>query len=267
MVPLPVHDMIIATWNVNSLNVRLPQVLDWLSNPQGGAAVDVLCLQETKLTDDKFPQQAFADAGWHCAFVGQKTYNGVALIARHPITDVILNNPLFPDEQKRLISGVVNGVRVISAYVVNGQALDSDKFVYKMAWLDGLRAHLAEMLTRPEPLVLAGDFNIAPTDADVHDPAAWEGMVLVSPQERAQFERLIALGLCDTFRQFEQAPRAFTWWDYRNLGFRMNKGLRIDHVLASTALAARCQRAWIDKAPRKNQQPSDHTPVLAQFEV
>jgi exodeoxyribonuclease III len=260
--------VIVASWNVNSLTVRLPQVLNWLAAPEGGAAVDVLCLQELKLTDDKFPVAAFADAGYQVVFAGQKTYNGVALISRHAIENVVRNNPLFEDEQRRLIAGTVAGVRVICGYFPNGQAVGSDKYAYKLSWLDALHRYVGDELVRSPKLVLAGDYNIAPKDQDVHDPAAWEGMVHVSPAERERYFRLInELKFTDTYRQFEQPPRTFSWWDYRNLAFRKNQGLRIDLILASESLAPHCKRAWIDKMPRKNEQPSDHTPVLAEFDV
>jgi exodeoxyribonuclease-3 len=255
--------MQIASWNVNSLNVRAPQVLAWLAtNP-----VDVLCLQELKITDDKFPVQAFADAGYHSVFTGQKTYNGVALLSRTPASDVMMNNPRFEDEHRRLITGTVNGVRVICAYFPNGQAPDSDKFAYKMRWLDALGDWLGETLTHYPRTVLAGDFNIAPADADVCDPVAWKDQIHCTPQEREKYAMLIGHGMVDTFRMFEQPPKLYSWWDYRNLAFRRNQGLRIDLVLASKLLAEKCTRAWIDKTPRKNEQPSDHAPVIAQFDL
>jgi exodeoxyribonuclease III len=255
--------MQIASWNVNSLNVRAPQVLAWLAtNP-----VDVLCVQELKITDDKFPVQAFADAGYHSVFTGQKTYNGVALLSRTPASDAMMNNPRFEDEHRRLITGTVNGVRVICAYFPNGQAPDSDKFAYKMRWLDALGDWLGETLTQYPRTVLAGDFNIAPADADVCDPVAWKDQIHCTPQEREKYAMLIGHGMVDTFRMFEQPPKLYSWWDYRNLAFRRNQGLRIDLVLASKLLAEKCTRAWIDKTPRKNEQPSDHAPVIAQFDL
>lgn len=251
--------MKLATWNVNSLKVRLPQVLQWLAdNP-----VDVLCLQETKLTDDKFPVNEIEAAGYQVAFTGQKTYNGVAILSRHPMTDVLKGNPHFEDEQQRLITATIDGVRVICAYVPNGQALDSDKYGYKLRWLEGLQRWLAEELAGHEQLALLGDYNIAPEDRDVHDPAAWQGSVLVSPPEREAFNRLLAMSLKDAFRLFEQPDKLFSWWDYRQMAFRRNMGLRIDHILLSPALAARCSACIIDKVPRKWEQPSDHTPVIA----
>ena len=250
--------MKLATWNVNSLTIRLPQVLDWLAaNP-----VDALVLQETKMTDDKFPTMEIGAAGYQVQWFGQKTYNGVALISREPALDVVKNITGYADEQARVIAGTVAGVRVIGAYFPNGQALDSDKFVYKMAWLDGLRAWLANELKTHEKLVLMGDFNIAPEDRDVHDPAAWVGMTHVSPQERAHFQALLDLGMVDAFRLFEQAPKSFSWWDYRNLGFQKNKGLRIDHILVSSALKPNVVACMVDRQMRKNERPSDHAPVV-----
>ena len=250
--------MQIATWNVNSLAVRLPQLLAWLqANP-----VDALVLQETKLTDDKFPCAEIEAAGYQVSFHGQKTYNGVALLSRAEHDDVVMNIPGFADEQARVISGTVNGVRVIGGYFPNGQAPDSEKFVYKMAWLDALRAFVEQQLAQYPELVLLGDYNIAPEDRDVYDPVAWAGQIHCTPEERAQFQQLIQLGLTDAFRLFEQAPKSWSWWDYRNLAFRKNQGLRIDHILVSEALKGRVTACVIDKAPRKNERPSDHAPVI-----
>lgn len=255
--------MKIATWNVNSLKVRLPQVLQWLQeNP-----VDVLGLQETKITDDKFPIAELAAAGYQAAFSGQKTYNGVAILARHPITEVVKNNPHFEDGQQRLLAATVAGVRVVCAYVPNGQAIDSDKYQYKLAWLDSLHAWLAEECKAHPQLALVGDYNIAPEDRDVHDPVAWQGSVLVSEPERAAFRRLVELELQDAFRLFDQPEKTFSWWDYRQLGFQLNKGLRIDHILLSPTLAALCRECRIDRAPRKWQQPSDHAPVVVTLDL
>ena len=251
--------MQLVTWNVNSLKVRLPQVLKWLeTNP-----VDVLCIQETKLTDDKFPQAEIEAAGYHVAYTGQKTYNGVAILSRHPISDVQKNNPHFADEQQRLIAATILGMRIICAYVPNGQALDSEKYPYKLSWLAALKIWVAEEMAKHADFAILGDYNIAPADEDVHDPAAWEGMNLVSPPERAALQELINLGLTDSFRQFPQAEKTFTWWDYRQLGFRLNKGVRIDHILLSASLTQRCTSCVVDKIPRKWEQPSDHAPVIA----
>ena len=253
--------MKIASWNVNSLKVRLPQLLDWLSATQP----DVVCLQETKLEDHSFPQQEIEDAGYGVAFSGQKTYNGVALLARHPLGDVTCGNPHFPDPQKRLIAATAQGVRVICAYVPNGQEVGSEKFDYKLAWLAALDKWLGDELAAHPRLALAGDFNIAPDDRDVHDPKAWEGKILCSCPERDAFQRLLARGLKDSFRLFAQAEKSFSWWDYRMLGFPRNLGLRIDHVLLSDPLAERCSAAGIDREMRKRERPSDHAPVWAEL--
>jgi exodeoxyribonuclease-3 len=249
--------MKLASWNVNSLKVRLPHLLDWLAVQQA----DVVCLQETKLEDAHFPHAEIEAAGFHVAFSGQKTYNGVALVARHEIRDVVCGNPCFPDAQKRLIAGTVDGIRVICAYVPNGQAVGSDKYAYKLDWLEGLRLWLAEELRQHERLALCGDFNIAPEDRDVHDPARWAGNILCSAPERAAFQALLDLGLADSFRLFEQPEKSFSWWDYRMLGFQKNQGLRIDHLLLSTPLAKHAIAAGIDRAPRKRERPSDHAPA------
>jgi exodeoxyribonuclease-3 len=247
-----------ATWNVNSLAVRLPQVLDWLAaNP-----VEALVLQETKLTDDKFPYAEIEAAGYAVSFFGQKTYNGVALLSREPHEDVVMNIPGFADEQARVITGTVGGVRVIGGYFPNGQAPDSEKFVYKMAWLQALRDFVQQELAAHPKLILMGDFNLAPEDRDVYDPIAWAGQIHCTPEERAHFQGLIGLGLTDAFRLFEQAAKSWSWWDYRNLAFRKNQGLRIDHILVSEALRGLVQACSIDKLPRKNERPSDHAPVV-----
>ncbi len=250
--------MKLATWNVNSLAVRLPQVLDWLlANP-----VDALVLQETKLTDDKFPHAEIEAAGYAAQWFGQKTYNGVALLSRSGAEAVVRNIPGLADPQARVIAGTVAGVRIIGAYIPNGQAPDSDKFSYKLGWLKALRDYVRSELSRHPQLVLMGDYNIAPEDRDVHDPVAWAGQILCTPQERAHFQGLVGLGLVDAFRLFEQPPKSWSWWDYRNLAFRKNQGLRIDHILVSEALRPRVQACHIDKLPRKNERPSDHAPVV-----
>ncbi|MFO1330457.1 MAG: exodeoxyribonuclease III [Rubrivivax sp.] len=253
--------MKLATWNVNSLSVRLPQVLDWLA----AQAPDVLVLQETKLTDDKFPHAELAAAGWRAAWFGQKTYNGVALLSRDDALDVVRNIPGHDDAQARVIAGTVAGVRTIGAYFPNGQEPDSDKFAYKLRWLDALHDWVAAELAAHPQLVLMGDFNIAPEDRDVYDPVAWAGQIHCTPEERAQFQRLLALGLADAFRLFEQPPKSWSWWDYRNLAFRKNQGLRIDHILVSPALKGRVSACSIDKAPRRNERPSDHAPVVVEI--
>ena len=250
--------MKLATWNVNSLAVRLPQVLAWLD----AHAVDVLALQETKLTDERFPHGEFENAGYAAHCFGQKTYNGVALLTRQSATEIVRNIPGFADEQARVIAARVGGLRVIGAYFPNGQEPASDKFAYKMRWLDALRAWLrAELVAAPE-LVLMGDFNIAPEDRDVYDPVALAGTIHCTDEERAHFRALLALGLRDAFRLFEQPPKSWSWWDYRNLAFRRNQGMRIDHILVGEALEARVQACGIDKAPRRNERPSDHAPVV-----
>ncbi len=254
--------MKIAAWNVNSLKVRLPHLLDWLAAQQP----DALCLQETKLEDHNFPREAIEAAGYQVAFSGQKTYNGVALLAKAPIEDVVCGNPHFADEQKRLIAGTVNGVRVVCAYFPNGQAVGSDKYAYKLDWLAGLHTWLQEDLQRYPELALCGDYNIAPEDRDVHDPKRWAGEILCSEPERSAFQGLLDLGLQDSFRLFEQPEKSFSWWDYRMLGFQKNQGLRIDHVLLSAPLAQHCTAAGIDRAPRKLERPSDHAPVWADID-
>jgi len=255
--------MKIATWNVNSLNVRLPHVLDWLTdNP-----VEVLCLQETKQEDSKFPYEALMTAGYHAIHSGQKTYNGVAIVSNHEMTDLLYGIPNFEDEQKRVISATIGDIRIICVYVVNGQAVDSEKYDYKMRWLDALNAWLSEELKKYPNLVILGDYNIAPDDRDCHDPAAWEGEILVSPRERDAFDDLLALGLHDSFRLFEQDGGHYSWWDYRMMGFRRNRGMRIDHILVSDALKTKCTGCIIDKTPRKLERPSDHTPVVVSLDL
>ncbi|MEV4778239.1 exodeoxyribonuclease III [Burkholderia sp. LMU1-1-1.1] len=251
--------MKLATWNVNSLNVRLPHVMNWLAeNP-----TDVLCLQETKLTDDKFPASIIEAAGYHVVYSGQKTYNGVAIISKLPITDVVKNNPLFDDPQQRILAATIDGVRVVCAYVPNGQSVGSEKYEYKLGWLAAFHDWIKQEAALHPQLAVVGDYNIAPEDRDVHDPAAWEGLVHVSEKERAALTRLLDIGLTDSYRLFDQPEKSFSWWDYRGLGFRLNKGLRIDHILLSPALVARCSACVIDRAPRKLEQPSDHAPVIA----
>ena len=253
--------MKLATWNVNSLKVRLPQVLDWLAaNP-----VEVLCLQETKQQDGDFPQDELRVAGYHSVFSGQKTYNGVAILSRAPAGEAQVGLPDFSDEQKRVIAATIDDVRVVCVYVPNGQSVDSDKFQYKLAWLAALRGWLEQELTRYPKLALLGDYNIAPEDRDVYDPAAWQGNVLVSEPERQEFRNLLQLGLRDCFRLFEQAEKSYSWWDYRMMAFRRNMGLRIDHILVSEPLAAQCRSCVIDKTPRKLERPSDHTPVVVEL--
>lgn len=255
--------MKLATWNINSLNVRLPQVLAWLeSNP-----MDALCLQELKMPDEKFPIQAFNEIGYEAHWAGQKTYNGVAIITPRLGTDIQRNIVNFEDHQQRIIAATftspIGDIRVISAYCPNGQALDSDKYQYKLAWFDALTLWLKDELQRYPLLAILGDYNVAPADEDVHDPSKWENDILVSPPERAALQGLLDLGLVDSFREFPQPEKSFSWWDYRRMAFRRNAGLRIDHVLLSAALQPYCSACVIDKGPRGNEQPSDHTPVIA----
>jgi len=271
----------IAAWNVNSLKVRLPHVLRWLQDQQKAKKpIDALCLQELKLTDDKYPHKELEDAGYLSLAAGQKTYNGVAIILRKaalaPIASDLetafikptRNIPHFEDEQQRILAATVcfagtQPIRLVSAYFPNGQSPDSDKFTYKLGWLNALNTWLSAELEQNPRLALLGDFNIAPADEDVHDPKAWEGQNLVSPPERDAFQGLISLGLSDSFRMFEQAPKTFSWWDYRMMGFRRNAGMRIDHVLLSDALKEKCSASIVDKEPRAWEQPSDHAPVIA----
>jgi exodeoxyribonuclease-3 len=253
--------MKLATWNVNSLTVRLPQVLDWLvANP-----VDVLALQELKLTDDKFPFDAFTQAGYSAQCFGQKTYNGVALLSRTPATEVVKNVPGFADDMARVISATVAGVRVVCAYVPNGQEPGSDKFEYKMSWLKGLRDWIRSELAKYPKLVLMGDFNITFDDTDVWDPVALKDTIHCTEEERYHLRALVALGLVDALRLFPQPEKSYSWWDYRDFAFRRNHGLRIDHILVSSALKSSVTACSIDKAPRKNERPSDHAPVVAEL--
>jgi exodeoxyribonuclease III len=255
--------MKIATWNVNSLRVRMPHLKDWLAaNP-----VDAIALQETKLPDPDFPKDDLQALGLHVAFSGQRTYNGVAILARSALADVVPGIPGFEDDHRRVLAATLGGVRVIDVYVPNGQTVGSEKYEYKLRWLAALQAYLdAEMRSHPR-LVVLGDFNIAPEDRDVHDPKAWEGSVHVSPAERAALQTMQALGLKDCFRLFEQPEKLYSWWDYRMMAFRRNAGLRIDLILATADLATKCAECHIDKAPRRLERPSDHAPVVATFDI
>ncbi|MFZ5556278.1 MAG: exodeoxyribonuclease III [Pseudomonadota bacterium] len=255
--------MKLVTWNVNSLKVRLPQLLDWLA----AHAPDVVCLQETKLEDANFPADALRAAGYEAAFSGQKTYNGVAILSRAPASGVAAGIPGFADEQKRVISATVGGVRVVCVYVPNGQSVGSDKYEYKLRWLEALRGWLAEELKTHERLTVLGDYNIAPDDADVHDPERWAGQVLFSEPERAAFRQITAAGLRDAFRLFPQPEKSFTWWDYRMNAFKRGMGLRIDHILLSEPLAKACSACTIDIEPRRGERPSDHAPVVAELKL
>ncbi|MBU3609479.1 exodeoxyribonuclease III [Polynucleobacter wuianus] len=271
----------IAAWNVNSLKVRLPHVLRWLQDQEKKKEpIDALCLQELKLTDDKYPHSELEAAGYLSLAAGQKTYNGVAIIVRKvalasiasdaatTFLKPIRNIPNYEDEQQRILAATVpfagmQPIRLVSAYFPNGQSPDSDKFAYKLNWLKSLQRWLAEELVQSQRLALLGDFNIAPEDQDVHDPKAWEGQNLVSPPERNAFQEILQLGMTDSFRMFEQSPKTFSWWDYRMMGFRRNAGMRIDHILLSEALKEKCSASIIDKEPRTWEQPSDHAPVIA----
>ena len=257
--------MQLSTWNINSLTVRLPQVLEWLAaNP-----VDALGLQELKLTDDKFPHLELEAAGYQCVSHGQKTYNGVAIVSRLPISEVVRNLPNFPDEQARVITATLataqGPLRLINAYFVNGQAPGTDKFAYKLRWLQALHDWVASELAAHPRLVLLGDFNVAPEDRDSYDPVGLAGTIHHTPEERGHFQALLALGLVDAFRLFDQPDKSFSWWDYRMLGFQKNRGLRIDHMLVSPALRPAVAACTIDRAPRKNPQPSDHAPVVLEL--
>jgi len=251
--------VILSAWNVNSLNMRLPRLLAWLTANRP----DVICLQETKLEDAKFPSLETTAAGYTAHYAGQKTYNGVAILVRNGLeaADVAIGIPGFDDEQKRVIAATVAGIRIVGVYVPNGQAVGSDKYRYKLAWYAALADMLRAELARHSALAVLGDFNVAPEDRDVHDPALWAGQVLCSEPERAAFRALLAAGLSDSFRLFDQPAMTFSWWDYRQLAFPKNHGLRIDHILLSPALVSRCAASRIDRAARKGEKPSDHAPV------
>jgi len=251
----------VASWNVNSLNVRLPHVLAWCDE----ARPDILALQETKLTDDRFPVDEFYAAGYHSVFSGQKTYNGVAILSREPACDIITDIDGLDDPQRRILAATIGDIRIIDLYVVNGSEVGSEKFAYKMHWLDKVTGFIADEMQSFNKLIVLGDFNIAPEDRDVHDPESWHEKILCSTEERQALQRILDLGLSDTFRQFEQEEKSWSWWDYRMAAFRRNMGLRIDLVLASEALATVCSAAYIDKEPRRQDRPSDHTPAIAEF--
>ncbi len=254
--------MKLASWNVNSLRVRLSQVMDWLAVHQP----DALALQETKISDADFPQTGFETAGFHPVFCGQKSYNGVAILSRQPAGECLTEPVPGDDPQRRVIAATVEGIRLINLYVPNGSEVGSEKYAYKLDWLTKITDFIGAELERYPKLAVVGDFNIAPEDRDVYDPIAWGEQVLCSTPERTAFQRLLALGLVDTFRLFEQAEKSYTWWDYRAAGFRRNLGLRIDHILASEPLSQRCLSCRIDVAPRQHERPSDHAPVMAEFE-
>jgi exodeoxyribonuclease-3 len=255
----------VATWNVNSLKVRLPHLADWLARH----APDVVALQETKTEDDAFPYDELAALGYASTASGQKTYNGVAVLTRVPLAaaaaDVVTAIPAYEDVQKRVLAVTVGDVRIVDVYIPNGQEVDSDKYRYKLAWLAALTAWLREEIARHPKLVLLGDYNIAPEDRDVHDPKEWAGKVLCSEPEREAYRGLVGLGLADAFRLFEQPERSWSWWDYRMLAFQKKRGLRIDHILVTSALAKACTACTIDVEPRRAERPSDHAPVIARF--
>jgi exodeoxyribonuclease-3 len=251
----------LATWNVNSLKVRLPHLLEWLTREEP----DAVCLQETKTEDANFPAEALRQAGYEPVFIGQKTYNGVAILSRLPATDIVSALPDFVDPQKRVLAATVDGVRVVCIYVPNGESVESDKYRYKLSWLEALRAWLAQEMKTHSRLALLGDYNIAPEGRDVHDPRLWEGKVLFSEPERAAFRALQELGLKDSFRLLEQPEKSYSWWDYRMNAFKRNLGLRIDHILVSDALAGSVKASRIDKAVRALERPSDHAPVITEL--
>jgi exodeoxyribonuclease-3 len=250
--------MKIATWNVNSLTVRLPQVLEWLAihNP------DVLALQEIKMMDEKFPLQALETVGYQSTFFGQKTYNGVAILSRLSAEGVQKGIPHFVDLQSRVIAATVGDMRIVNVYIPNGQSPDSDKYQYKLNWLLELTQYLKQELKAHPRLVLLGDFNIAPEDRDVYDPALWAGQVLCTDAERAYFNGFLELGLVDSLRILEQGPGIYSWWDYRGAAFRRKQGMRIDHILVSQSLVNKVVDVSVDQIPRQAQRPSDHAPVV-----
>lgn len=253
----------IASWNVNSLKVRLPHVIDWLTEQ----TPDVLALQETKSTDDNFPLEDILSTGYQVHYIGQKTYNGVAILTKDDAELIAKEIPDYDDVQRRVIAIKTQGITVLNLYVPNGSEVDSEKYEYKMDWFKHLHPFIAELKADNDKMIILGDFNIAPDERDVHDPEEWEGKVHVSPKEREQFTKLLEAGFHDSFRLFEQEDKLYSWWDYRAAGFRRNRGLRIDHVLLSDVLKESCKKSWIDKSPRKLERPSDHTPVIAELSL
>lgn len=253
----------IATWNVNSLRVRLSHVLVWLE----AVKPDVLALQEIKLTDNDFPCEAFRAAGYEFVFSGQKTYNGVAILSLQPASVIVKDLPDFEDTQRRLLAGVIGGVRVVNLYIPNGESVASDKYQYKLNWLKKLDAFLKREIQQYSKVIVVGDFNIAPEEIDVHDAAQWEGKVLFSLPERHAFKQMLQAGLIDCYRHLNPQEQGFSWWDYRMNAFKRNLGARIDHILASSHSALQCISCKIDKGPRVLERPSDHTPVMAEFEL
>ena len=255
--------MKIATWNVNSLKVRLPHVLEWLAANEP----DVLVLQEIKQVNEMFPSAELLEAGYQSVASGQKTYNGVAVITKQIPADPVTDFPGFDDPQRRILASTISGVRIVDLYVPNGSEVGSEKYAYKLSWLAALEGFLEQELRQHERLVVLGDFNIAPADEDVHNAEKWGEAILCSPKEREALKRLLDLGLSDVFRQFEQAEKSFSWWDYRAAGFRRNAGLRIDLILATEALSKKCTASYVDKEPRSWERPSDHAPVVAEFDI
>lgn len=253
----------VATWNINSLRVRLAQVLTWLNDVKP----DVLALQEIKLTDNDFPLDAIQEAGYQAISSGQKTYNGVAVLSRQPIKDMITDIPDYDDPQRRVLGVSVGDIRVLNLYVPNGESIVSEKYQYKLHWLERLNAFLEQKLITYPKLIVLGDFNIAPNEIDVHDPNLWDGQVLFSQPERKAFHEMLKIGFSDCFRQLNPQEKSYSWWDYRMNAFKRNMGLRIDHILASKALASDCMKCYIDKAPRTWERPSDHAPVVAEFRL
>jgi exodeoxyribonuclease III len=253
----------LASWNVNSLKIRLEQVLAWMETTD----MDVLAMQETKLLDENFPLTTFKELGYHVVFSGQKTYNGVAVISRFPISDVLTDIPDLEDPQRRILAVTVLGIRLINLYVPNGSELSSDKYQYKLDWLHKVTSFIHQQMSIYPKLAVVGDFNIAPEDRDVHDPLEWQDSILVSPAEREAFTKMLQLGLYDSFRNFAQEEQAYSWWDYRAAAFRRNRGLRIDHVLLSNELNILCRKSVIDKEPRKAERPSDHAPVWIELDM
>ena len=253
----------LASWNVNSLKIRLEQVLTWLDS----SAVDILAMQETKTLDENFPKEVFIERGYQVVYSGQKSYNGVAIVSRYPISDVLTDIPDLEDPQRRILTATIKGLRLINLYVPNGAELSSEKYRYKLMWLQKITAFIQQQLILYPKLAVVGDFNIAPEDRDVHDPLEWEGSVLVSPAERQAFKMLLDLGFVDSFRNFPQEENSFSWWDYRAAAFRRNRGLRIDHVLLNHELNALCRQSQIDKNPRKWERPSDHAPAWVELDL
>ena len=255
--------MKIASWNVNSLKVRLPHVLDWLKAHQP----DVLALQETKLRDENFPVEEIKEAGYHVIFSGQKTYNGMAIISKYPAENIVTDVPGLNDPQRRILGANIGKLRILDLYVVNGQELESDKYEYKLDWLSKVTEFIRKDLINNANYIVLGDFNIIPADADSYDPEVWHDRIFCSDPEREALQKIIKLGFKDSFRLFDQEEKTFSWWDYRQVAFRRNRGLRIDLILASNALAENCQSSIVDKEPRKLERPSDHAPVVAEFDL